>query len=292
MFKNVSYFALLKNEKKEVVIKRIKLERQAQESLTKMFIKTAESLLKLDRINFDGNYKPDEGEIHQIGNFSLPDEIVSALKEPTSIDELKLTSENTSHIYAIFTGTSDPTLVVFQKFNSSQYITSKGISLFHSNDTFQLLSSFGINILDRIDCIYGHNSLLFNSFFMARQIFDLSEYYREATESDVDEFVKNPKIHVEDSSEFYSQADSWVRRKIALIKDSQALEKFSPKKICEKAATYGVHLNTKREGREEKLVLPKEKKEMKDALRFLDEEIYRGPLTETTYLTNSKRKYG
>jgi len=291
MFKNVSYFVTIKNDQNETFIRKLKVERQAQLKLTPLFTEGAKKLLGLEKINFDGSYKPDIGEVHQISNFPVPPEILLAIKEPSSVEDLDLNTETPPRIISVFTGNFDPSIVAFQRFNFSQFITNKGVSLFNSNDTFQLIKGFGLNIQERVDCLFIHGNLLFESFHTARQIFDLAAYYREATDSDVTEFMENPSLFVEDKEHFYSQSDTWVRRKIALINDAKALEKFTAAQICEKAASYGLTFEKKKVGKQEKIVLPKDKREMKDALRFLDEEIYKGPLSETTYLTNSKRKY-
>jgi len=39
-----------------------------------------------------------------------------------------------------------------------------------------------------------------------------------------------------------------------------------------------------------KLIIPTDKKKLKEILGFLDEEVYKGAFTEETYITNSKRK--
>lgn len=291
MFQNVSYFVTIKNDQNELQIRKLKIERQAQLKLTPLFTEGAKKLLELERVTFDGSYKPDTGEVHLLVNFTIPLEILSALKEPSSVEDLDLNTESPPRIVSVFTGTFDPCIIAFQRFHYSQFITNKGISLFNSNDTFKLINGFGLNVQERVDGLIIQGNLLFESFYTARQIFDLSTYYREATDSDVAEFVENSTMYVGDKDHFFAQSDTWVRRKIALINDSQALEKFSAAQICEKAASYGITLNKKKVEGKEKIILPNDKREMKDVLRFLDEEIYRGPLSETTYLTNSKRKY-
>ncbi|WP_274363753.1 Kiwa anti-phage protein KwaB-like domain-containing protein [Paenibacillus thermotolerans] len=291
MFTNVSFFVLLKNEDGGASVKRLKLERKAQIRLTDMFIKATKELLERERIPFDGSYKPDEGEAHQIAGFPIPPDVTAALREPTSVEELTVDNSLLPKINAIFTGISQPALISFQKFGANQYITSKGLSLFHTNNTFELLDSFGINIPERVDCVFSLDTLLFGSFYTARQIFDLSAHYREATDADVAEFAGSPQVLVEDPRAFYGQADSWVRRKIAMIKDSNYLQKYTPRQICEKAAEYGVEIGFTADGGTERLLIPQDKKKMKDTLRFLDEEIYKGPFSDTTYLTNSKKRY-
>ena len=114
----------------------------------------------------------------------------------------------------------------------------------------------------------------------------MNGFYRSATDGEVSLFVKNTKILIEDKESFSVMADSWVRRKIAMINDSKVLEKYSAKDIAQRATDVGVDISTKKN----RIVLPCDKKQMKVVLGFLDEEAYRGPFSQTTYLANSKRK--
>ena len=81
-------------------------------------------------------------------------------------------------------------------------------------------------------------------------------------------------------------ADSWIRRKIAMINDSKVLEKFSVADIVKRAAKVGVKIAANGG----KIVLPNDKKLVKVILGFLDEEAYKGPFSKNTYLANSKRQ--
>ena len=160
-----------------------------------------------------------------------------------------------------------------------------------NQNTFERLSSFGINILDNVDCVFSSNVLLFSSYFSARQIFDLSNYYRVATDADVSNFINHNQIYVCNQETFESTADSWVRRKIALISDSGILNSLTANQIAEKASEYNLTINLTEQDGSAKLSIPDDKKEIKNILKFLDEDIYRGPLSSATYETNSKRRF-
>ena len=161
-----------------------------------------------------------------------------------------------------------------------------GINLFHSSNTFNQEKRFGICITDTVDCLIVNDQLRFTSYYFARQIFDLSDYYRQATDSDVDAFINNRIVNIENIPVFKSNADTWVRRKIALISDSGIFDKYTAKQIKEKAKGFKLNISTTKN----KLNLPNDKKELKNILRFLDEEIYKGVFSEEILQTNSKRK--
>jgi uncharacterized Fe-S cluster-containing radical SAM superfamily enzyme len=81
-------------------------------------------------------------------------------------------------------------------------------------------------------------------------------------------------------------ANTVIRRKIAMINDSQVLDQYSASEIKKKARAIGVDVEIK----DKKVVIPNDKEKIKVILGFLDEEAYKGPFSQNTYLANSKRK--
>ena len=179
--------------------------------------------------------------------------------------------------------------VAFQKFKKEQYIQSTYYNLFYSEGTFRQEKSKGLSITDAIDCIFINDTLKFSSFYYARQIFSLNEYYRIATDNEVERFVKNERLSIGDVDIFKQISDNtWIRRKIAMINDSNVLNDNSAEKIQNSAKQIGLKI----EVHNKKLVLPNNKEDLKNVLGFLDEEAYQGPFSQNTYLANSKRKIG
>ena len=111
----------------------------------------------------------------------------------------------------------------------------------------------------------------------------MSDYYRSATDVEVDSFAKSEKLSIEDSVAF--MANTWIRRKIAMINDSQVLVNYTASEIKMLAAESGIDIDIK----EEAIVIPDDKEKVKVILGFLDEEAYKGPFSQKTYLANSKR---
>lgn len=176
--------------------------------------------------------------------------------------------------------------VVFQRFRKEQYISTKWCNLFFESNTFFQEKRFGISIADGVDCYYTDKELRFSSFYYARQIFDLSECYRSATDSEVESFTTNSKLAIDDSDAFKGLANTWIRRKIAMINDSQVLDNYSAEEIKTRAKLVGVDIDVK----DKKIVIPNDKDKIKIILRFLDEEAYKGPFSQKTFLANSKRQ--
>ena len=71
-----------------------------------------------------------------------------------------------------------------------------------------------------------------------------------------------------------------------MINDSGVLENNAAAKIKKLAKSAGIEIVVE----DKKIVLPDDKEELKIVLRFLDEEAYKGPFSNNTYLANSKRR--
>jgi hypothetical protein len=119
-----------------------------------------------------------------------------------------------------------------------------------------------------------------------RRVFDLSEYFNEATAEEITTFASHEKLDVANIAEFVAGASAPVRKKIALIRQSGILEKFTTEQIVAAAQNFNVVINTSQEG---KITLPSNGTELRRLLRFLDEDYYKSPLSETHYISNSKR---
>lgn len=292
MFENASFMVMYENGNSTLEIRKLETDLKAQRKLIDSFSKAYSQYLDdKEKIEFDGNYKPDDKEILYIPNFDIPQKILYAIEKPYAIPSFTPDYINGGRIKAIFTGSKSNSgvCIAFQRFKKEQYIDLKGISLFFDKNTFVEESRFGISVSDEIDCVYKDGHLLFSSFYMARQIFDLSEYYREATEKDIQNFVKAEKIHLMNDVTFIYQADSTVRRRIASILDSGTLSKYSAKKIKKIAEDTA---NLKLTVKNDKIVIPTEKKQMKIILAFLDEGVYKGVFSNEVFMTNSKRAVG
>ena len=120
-------------------------------------------------------------------------------------------------------------------------------------------------------------------------IFDMTSYYQEATDNDIKQFSALKQVHVDNVDELMAASDSWVRRKVWLVMQSNILGKVPPNDIKAIAAEFSIPVEYVSHEGEEKIKLPADKKSLKTLLRFLDEDYYKSPLSKTNFLTNSKR---
>lgn len=292
MFDSMVFFVLIREKNNEFDIRRLHLDRDAQKSLCAIFKEAKDDLIgeDIEIIDFEVGFRCDIQETQKISNYRMEDSIINAIGDPISIELFAPSNNEYPNIRAIFTGVTKPELLIaFQKFDQGQYIANKRLSLFYSEDILKKVNFFGMNINTRIDCVYKDNSLFFKSYHIANQIFDLAMYYRSASDGDVNDFMNNKKFMVTDKDVFIANADTWVRKKIAFIQDSGVLEYNTVDQILEQAQEVNININIDTDKGIPKIVLPEEKKEMKELLKFFAEDVYKGLLSNTSYVTNSKR---
>ena len=107
-------------------------------------------------------------------------------------------------------------------------------------------------------------------------------------DSAVDDLLseKSDKLSFEDTEAFKNTANTWIRRKIAMINDSGVLVNYKASEIKKLAKDAGITIAVENK----KVVIPNDKEQIKVILGFLDEEAYKGPFSQNTFLANSKRR--
>lgn len=292
MFENSSVLVICADGNDTIM--RIEIDVDTQKSICSTFADAVQSLTaEKGKIEFDGRYKPEQDEILFISNFQLKDEIKDAVRNPIGVAAYEKTNGEYPPIKAVFVGEkadegdTEKFSVAFQRFRKEQYISTSNFNLFWTNNTFRHEKSYGISITDSIDCFYAPDEeLQFASFYYARQVFDLSSYYRSATTQEVASFTSNENLCFENAQDFEIMANSSIRRKIAAINDSDVLKKYQAIEIKRLAQKAGILITVKNQ----QIVIPNDKEQIKVILGFLDEEAYKGPFSQITFLANSKRK--
>lgn len=280
-------FALLRDG--EDSVQRVPLDEDARSQATSILKVAANELLSpnLERIVFDGRCRPDTDEILVAPDFSLPASVVAALAEPLACEPVLLArGEPLPRIRAFFTGGRDGNWVAFQAFRPNQFLVRKGLSLLFRQGIFSALETPGINIRDDVDLCFEDGQLVFRSFQVARSILDLSGYFQEATEQELTAFAESVRFN--DRQRFLRNADSHIRRRVALIRYNGILERYAAPAIVESARSHNIPLGLREVDGAEMLLLPDDKRELKAALKFLDEDYYKGPITGKPYVSNSK----
>lgn len=274
-------------------IVRFAVNADVQTSMTAYLSKQVESFgNECEEVVFDGNYKPDDGEMLVIDGFDDLDNLSRFVAAPLDVPIADPATVDFDQIKALFFGINDVDgvwSVYLQSFDRRRVISSAGFSIFHSKDTYKRIEGSGLTLDNKLAARLQGAKLSFFSFFHVRQIFDMSSYYQEATDNDIKSFSALKELHVDNVDELVAVSDTWVRRKVWLVMQSNILGKVPPNDIKAIAAEFKIPVEYVNHEGNEKLKLPSDKKSLKTLLRFLDEDYYKSPLSKTNYLTNSKR---
>ncbi|NKA07254.1 hypothetical protein GO298_02815 [Ralstonia solanacearum] len=241
-----------------------------------------------ETIAFDGRYIPDEGELLEIDNFEDIDGLLDAVANPIAVEAFDPSEHSLGEIKALFVGIprNDAYCVLIQYFERRRLISNNGLSILFSGNTFRKIIEEGLALDTRLLAVLENGSLKFQSFHFLRRVFEMSEYYREATNDDITAFAEHQKITVNDLPGFLASAGPVIRKKISLISQSGILDNYTTEQIVTTAQAFDLTVDL---DDEQRIVLPSDKTRLRRLLRFLDEDYYESPLSQTRFLSNSKR---
>lgn len=290
-------FALVDDD--DTPIRRIPLTAALNTELAQLFAEQQAALLN-DRqpIAFTGSYNVDEGEIFTIADYPLLPAIGQAISNPLTCAVLNLNTE-TQRIKALFSGTWSATnkVVNFQVFDAGKLLSNRwtliGLPI-HAGDTYKRLEEPGLILQDKLAAHFHNGTLYFSSYHNTKRFLNLADYYREATDTDLDDFTATDLFAFENQAGFKDQADSIIRKKIALLQKNEVLKDITVSDIQTVANNFNAGLSDEHHitimvNDAGKLVIPEDKKKLKELLRFLDEDYVTAPLSKRKCLTNSKK---
>lgn len=270
-------------------VKRISLAQPVQDQVDRLFDEQEVAFLDGvgEEVDFDGDWKPDDDQVlvcNVTGNARVIQDAVNgnALALPR-LDAANFMDES---VKAIVTGRGDAGAkrVLVQKF-SPQQILSKKFALLLDNNMFRRLEQPSFSMNTNLVAVIDGNQIKFKSFHTVRTIFDLSVYYREATNEDIDRFSQNAALQITDVNAFKELADQQVRKLVHAIEKNGVLDEHTADEMRARASAVDLEI-TVCNGR---IQMPNEKAEIKRLLQFFHDDIYKAPLSGNKYVTNSKR---
>jgi hypothetical protein len=247
-----------------------------------------------ERIDFDGRYEPESDEILQIQDFADSDEMFGAAENPLQRPVQIINDAALENLIGLFVVTTVERRksVCLQVFDRRRALTRGKFALINTiGDHLQKLEQTGLILDTAVTAVLHGSDLLFKSFHNVSRLFDLSAQYHEATDQELLAFADHDGIAPPESrGSFLTLTDTTrIRKQIALILDSKILERVPATTIVQRAADFNLTVSTSRVDGKKKIVLPDTRPELKIFLDFLQENFYKGCLTSTTFLTNSKR---
>lgn len=287
----MDFFAIAGHPTKKIY--RLNIEQQLQSELERQFLRQANAVVDpdLEVIPFEGgNFTPDDSEILEISPFDIPAEIYDPLQNIVGCETLPGDDETIGSVYCIFGYDGDSEKLIFQVIQKQQRLAASSWAMFLSRDTFKRMEDPGLVLGAACHAVYQGGSLKFKSMWWVKQIFDISDFYRGATDADVDRFARCETVLVDDVAELKKNTGQWARTRIAFILDSGILENYTPEQLATQAADFDVPLQLETDAGVVRLRIPLERKPLRAVLKFLEEELYIGVITGERYEANSKRK--
>ncbi|EJO9912890.1 TPA: DUF4868 domain-containing protein [Vibrio parahaemolyticus] len=289
-----NFFAFIKDDNGNTQVKRIRVQGQLQGELITLFNDQFNSFNhNIDtEVPFNGDWKPDANELLVLADVTEAQEMIDAINaNASSFNDLQLSNFNSEPIKAIFTGfvQNNETTVLVQKFSSRQALSLSQIPIIkmQTGNTFVKATEDIFTVDNKLVAVIVGNNTKFKSFHNARMVFNLTNFYQEATDTDLNLICQHPLLEVSNTNSFVAEADSQVRKMVHTISSTALLDNYSVSDIQAAAQGFPNVPITFNQG---KLVLPNNKRDLKEVLHFLLEDIYKGPLSGSNYLTNSKRE--
>jgi hypothetical protein len=278
-------------------VHRVSIARNLQTELETLFRSQAEAFLDGSELPFDARHTPESDEIHYIEPFTDADNLLMLGSKSLSCPVFDVSDEMLHQLVGlcVVTRVKGKVTACLQTFDRRHAITRDKFAMIHVGDGFTRLEQRGFVLDTHVVALLRSDRLLFRSFAAANRLFDLAEYFHEATDAELESFAGHRALAVDDVAGFRTIADiKRIRKQVALVLESDILSKVPVRTIVSRAKTEASHLTIQTTGRGKnmKIVLPESRAEVRDLLDFLQENCYRGCLTRQGYVANSKRSVG
>lgn len=291
MLRNFQLAAIIRHGN-ETELRHIPLHQELQETLARTWQEQYDKFVEgIHEVHFNAGYQPEAHERFCLTDYELPEWITDEnsltagnLHEITNDDELL---NATKGIVAFARDDHGQELMLFQNFTRS-HVIQPGRFIFLRHDTYETTTRPGLTLDKKLSAVYrlAEGKLLFHSFRMTNTFLPLAEFYEEASEQEIREILSHDKLAPEDTNALATDTNQWFRKRFAMLRDSGILDRFSSRQIQQRSHGYDVEIRTSHG----KIVFPADRAAAKKLLQFLNEELFRGPITETIYETNSKRE--
>lgn len=284
--------AVIAKRNGQIRLFQIPLHQDLQDALAESWDEQYQSFAdNVQEVDFDAGYNPEDHERFALNGYALPvwleNESSQTVATLDSVSQHEDVIDSIKGVVAFARDDEGDELMLFQNFSRS-HVIRPGRFLFLQNDTYETAQRPGLTLDGKLSAVYSKTTqkLLFQNFRTTNTFLPLSEFYEEATEHEIRVVLSHDLLEPEDADALATESTQWFRKRFAMLKDSGILDNYNAKQI--KAHSKGYEIDIKVKGN--KIIFPADKPAAKRLLQFLNEELYRGPITETLYETNSKRE--
>ena len=307
MLKNLQIGVIIKR-KDQWGLRRIPPRGSAQDTLTDEWNRQYKDFMDgKEEIPFTTSYEPTKGEYFSIRPYELDRSLANtnSLNASRNTDNFdigilsnSILSKSIKGIVAFMQdgNNNDNELMLFQNFSKRQIIRPGRASwLAFEGDSYEVIKGSFLGLDDKLAAVYSSRDekLLFNTYPSASKVLDLSKYYYVASNEDIRDLLEQPLFECEDMQKIVKNSKYFHRRRFAMLKNTDILEKLSAGDVVSVRDVKRVSTrhNLGIQVRDDKIVFPENSDVAKTLLQLLNEEIYQGELSGTLFQANSKRPY-
>ena len=244
-------------------------------------------------INFDPGYELSQHELFCLHEYELSHRL--GHENSASISDFDPIQNNERQmslikgIAAFVKNEMDEDLILFQRFMPAQVIRPK-LSFIWDLGTLRKIDDPGFMLGKYLSAVYksGERKLLFNNFYNANLLLSLPKDFKEASSEKIREILSHKLFEPEDIELFSTNSNQWFRIRFALLEHSGILNKFTALEFQACSEECNIHIQLSDD--KKKIVFPSNEVEARELLQFLNQERFRGPITNELFETNSKKK--
>lgn len=291
MLSNFQLAAIVKRGA-QMRLQRIPMHQALQRTLATTWEAQLDAFLEeAQEIAFDAGYQPEEHERFVLNDFEPPEwlagETSTTVGDLDPIDKDEAFIATIKGIAGFGRNKGGNELVLFQNFSRS-HVIRPGRSLFLRDGTYETTERPGLTLDAKLVAAYfpAEQKLLFRNFRTVNTFLPLGDFYEEASEQQIREVLAHEKLAPVNVEALATGSNQWFRKRFAMLRDSRVLDEYSAKRIQVRAKGFDVEIHVQKG----KLVFPEDRPSAKKLLQFLNEELFKGAITETLYETNSKRE--
>lgn len=277
------FYALMSDN----TVKYISLKEEIVDDVKNIFINGGNKLKPegLEEDEFDGNIVSRNGENIVYVNYILPDDFQRIPDNQADMSDYDINRDIPKSIFYY-----DDGKFYFQAFNKKNMLQRKMVLQICGDNAYSKMNNSAFIVDDKVHAIYENVKLYFQSYTLANQIFSLIDFVTEATNGEIDSFGNIAGISV-DANVVKDIANVKTRRLVKLLSSTNNIATFIGKNAKTRTSLlkqYGIkaQINVNNE-----LELPTNNvADLNRALEFLNEDIFKGVITNSLYRSNSKKK--
>lgn len=277
---------------KEWRLLRIPMHQQLQSTLAENWDQQCIAFL-LDRqeLPFSAGYMPEADEYFRLDQFQLPvwlqAGVAGGVQHLDPINDAENLADSIKAVVAFARTELGEELMLAQGFSQSHVIAPSRF-LFLEGGTYISPARPGFTLASRLTAVYriAEARLLFENFRNTNAFLPLMNVVAEASDQEIHEVLNHALLMPQDANKTITIANQWFRKRFAMLRASGILDQYTTAQLVERSTGYEVAL----EVRDNRIVFPADKAAAKRVLQFLNEELFKGAITEKLYETNSKRE--